>query len=67
MIRRVSLSGIVDITNWSRDAIYTLLEFLNEAQQTVSLKKGTRYFTPILVPEGHLLDSFVDAIVSGDL
>ncbi len=67
VLRRFSFSGSIDVTDWSRDAIYALLEFLSEVQQTVSLRKGSRYFTPVLVPEGPLLDSFVDAILSGDL
>ena len=66
-ISRVTLSGVIDITNWTRDAIYTLIEFLNEAQASVSLRKGSRCFTPVLLPKGELLDSFVDAIVSDEL
>ncbi|MFW9921229.1 MAG: hypothetical protein ACFFED_16620 [Candidatus Thorarchaeota archaeon] len=66
-LRRLSPAGIVDITNWSRDAIHALLCFLHEVKRSISLKNGFRYFTPIIFPEGPLLDALVDAIVTGDL
>ncbi len=67
VISRVPLSGVINITNWTREAIYELLSFLHESHQSIALKNGSRYFTPVIFPQGPLLDSLVDAIVTGEL
>ena len=67
MIRDLSWSGAVDITNWTLDAITALLRVCSERNLVITLKQGTRYFMPIHYPHESLLESFAMAIMTGQL
>ena len=65
LIRQSIHSGVVDITDWTIEAVRTLLKVCAEEKLRVTLKDGTRYFMPVRYPKGQILESLADAIVSG--
>lgn len=67
MIRDMSWSGVVDITNWTLDAIIVLVRVCSDENLVITLKQGTRYFMPIHYPHESLLESFAMAIMTGQL
>ncbi len=67
MIRDMSWSGAVDITNWTLDAIVVLVRVCHDKDLVITLKQGTRYFMPIHYPHESLLESFSMAIMTGQL
>lgn len=67
LIHESLVSGIVDITDWTIDAVRSLLKVCAEKNLRVTLKDGTRYFMPVRYPKGQMLESLANAIVSGEL
>ena len=66
LIRESITSGVVDITDWTIEAVRALLKICSEGNLRVTLKDGTRYFMPVRYPKGQMLESLANAIVSGD-
>ncbi len=66
LIRESISSGVVDITDWTIEAVRVLLKVCAEENLKVTLKDGTRYFMPVKYPKGQMLDSLANAIVSGE-
>jgi hypothetical protein len=66
LIRESISSGVVDITDWTIDALRALLKICAEENLRVTLKDGTRYFMPVKYPKGQMLESLASAIASGD-
>jgi len=66
LIRESISSGVVDITDWTIEAVRALLKVCAEDDLKVTLKDGTRYFMPVRYPKGPMLESLASAIVSGD-
>ena len=64
LIRESIYSGVVDITDWTIEAIQALLKICAEENLRVTLKDGTRYFMPVKYPKGQMLESLANAIVS---
>ena len=58
-------SGVVDITDWTIEAVRALLKVCAEGNLRITLKDGTRYFMPVRYPKGQMLESLANAIVSG--
>jgi hypothetical protein len=67
MVRDMSWSGAIDITNWTLDAIIVLVRVCSDENLIITLKQGTRYFMPIHYPHESLLESFAMAILTGQL
>jgi hypothetical protein len=66
LIRESINSGVVDITDWTIEAVRALLKVCADESLRITLKDGTRYFMPVRYPKGPLLESLACAIVSGD-
>lgn len=66
LIRESINSGVVDITDWTIEALRALLKVCAEDNLRITLKDGTRYFMPVSYPKGPLLESLANAIVSGE-
>ena len=66
LIRESISSGVVDITDWTIEAVRALLKVCAEDGLRITLKDGTRYFMPVRYPKGPMLESLANAIVSGD-
>lgn len=66
LIRESVKSGIIDITDWTIEAVRALLKVCAEENRKVTLKDGTRYFMPVRYPEGQMLESLAKVIVSGE-
>ena len=66
LLRESFAPGVVDITDWTLEAVRTLLKVCAEQTIRVTLKDGTRYFMPVRYPKGPILESLASAIVSGE-
>ncbi len=66
LIRESISSGVVDITDWTIEAVRALLRVCAEENLRITLKDGTRYFMPVRYPKGRMLESLANAIVSGE-
>jgi hypothetical protein len=66
LIRESIKSGVVDITDWTIEAVRALLRVCAEENLKITLKDGTRYFMPVRYPKGPMLESLAKAIVSGE-
>lgn len=66
LIRESISSGVIDITDWTIEAVRALLKVCAEDNLRVSLKDGSRYFMPVRYPKGQMLESLANAIVSGE-
>ncbi len=66
LIRESIISGVVDITDWTFEAVKTLLKVCAEKNLKITLKNGARYLMPITYPKSQMLESFANAIVSGE-
>ena len=66
LIRESISSGVIDITDWTIEAVRALLKVCAEENLRVTLKNGTRYFMPVRYPKGQMLESLANAIVSGE-
>ena len=66
LVRECVSSGVVDITDWTIEALRALLKVCAEDNLRVTLKDGTRYFMPVRYPKGQMLESLANAIVSGE-
>ena len=67
LIRESISAGIVDITDWTIEAVRALLKVCAEETLRITLKDGTRYFMPVRYPKGQMLESLANAIISGEL
>ncbi len=65
LIRESINAGVVDITDWTIEAVRALLKVCAEENLRITLKDGTRYFMPVRYPKGQMLESLANAIVSG--
>ena len=66
MLSKTTLSGVIDISGWTIDAVKALVTVCAEKNLSITIKHGSRYFMPIRFPKRPLLDSFAESIVSGD-
>ncbi len=66
LIHESIVSGVIDITDWTIDAIRSLLKVCAKKNLRVTLKDDTRYFMPVRYPKGQMLESLASAIVSGE-
>ncbi len=66
LIRESVISGVVDITDWTIDAVKTLLKVCAEKNLKITLKNGARYLMPVMYPNAQMLESFANVIVSGE-
>jgi hypothetical protein len=65
LVRTSIISGVVDITEWTLEAVKALLKVCAEEELMVTIKDGTRYFMPVRYPKGPMMESLAEAIVSG--
>ena len=66
LIRETIRSGVIDITDWTIEALRALLKVCAEEELRVTIKDGTRYFMPVRYPRGPMMESLAKAIVSGE-
>ncbi|MHA1864161.1 MAG: hypothetical protein ACTSWA_10370 [Candidatus Thorarchaeota archaeon] len=66
MLRETKWSGVIDISRWTLDAVKALVTVCADEKQLITIKHGSRYFMPIRFPKRPLLDSFAEAIISGE-
>jgi len=66
MLRETNWSGVIDITGWTPDAVKALVTVCADEKRSITIKHGSRYFMPIRFPRKSMLDSFAEAIISGD-
>jgi len=66
LIRESIKSGVVDITDWTIEAVRALLKVCAEENLKITLKNDTRYFMPVRYPKEPMLESLAKAIVSGE-
>ncbi len=66
MIRETKWSGVIDISEWTTDAVKALVTVCADEKLSITIKRGSRYFMPIRFPKKSMLESFADAIISGE-
>ena len=64
LLRRTPISGIVDVTGWTKPAIRILLRVCRENDQILNLKCDKRYLSVVKFPAGPILDSLAKAIMT---
>jgi hypothetical protein len=68
LLQAFPLSGvIINVTGWTQDALRSLLTTSREKGEVIALKCGTKFFTPIIHPDGPLLNALIDALYTGRL
>ncbi len=63
ILRKVSLSTTLNITNWTIPALKSLLLAGQEANVILSLRRENRYYTVVRYPNAPLLDSLITSIM----
>lgn len=66
LLRKFSMSGIIDITEWTVPAIRALLLVCRDSKQTIHLKYNDRYMAIARYPQGNIPDQFVEMIIGQD-
>jgi hypothetical protein len=66
-VTSVSLPNMIDTTRWTIDALYVLLSVCQNSGRVISLKYGSKTFTPVIYSNGSLFASLLESIVTGDL
>ncbi len=66
MLRETKWSGVIDISEWTTDAVKALVTVCADEKLSITIKHGSRYFMPIRFPKKPMLESFAEAIISGD-
>ncbi|MDF1537374.1 MAG: hypothetical protein P1Q69_00505 [Candidatus Thorarchaeota archaeon] len=67
LLKTIDFRGTVDVTGWNRASVKTLLQISRDRNNDTTIKYGERYLSPVTLPrDGPLLDSFVDAIFTGE-
>ncbi|MBN2229947.1 MAG: hypothetical protein JW779_10205 [Candidatus Thorarchaeota archaeon] len=67
LLRGISWSGVVEITDWSLYAIEALIKVCADENLSLTLKHEARFFMPIHFPQGKMLKSFAKALIAGNL
>ena len=62
LVRNTIISGVVDVTGWTCNAIRILLSVCCEKKLTITLKNGKRYSTVIKFPQDQLFETLVNSI-----
>lgn len=66
MIRETKWSGVIDISEWTADAVKALVTVCADEKLSITIKRGSRYFMPIRFPKRPMLESFAESIISGE-
>ena len=66
MLRKTKWSGVIDISEWTTDAVKALVTVCADEKLSITMKHGSRYFMPIRFPKKPMLESFAEAIISGE-
>ena len=66
MLRKTKWSGVIDISEWTTDAVKALVTVCADEKLSITIKHGSRYFMPIRFPKKPMLESFAEAIISGE-
>ncbi|MFX1367432.1 MAG: hypothetical protein ACFFAY_02395 [Promethearchaeota archaeon] len=64
LLRKTTISGILDVTGWTLPAIRTLLLVCRDKDQILNLKCDERYLSVVKFPTGPILDSLAKAIMT---
>ena len=66
LLKTITLQGTIDVTGWNRESVITLLQACRDRNMDTTIKYDERYLSPVTLPrDGPLLDSFVDAVLTG--
>ncbi|NHI83274.1 MAG: hypothetical protein EAX81_03090 [Candidatus Thorarchaeota archaeon] len=66
LLRKYSMFGTIDITEWTIPAIRTLLLVCRGKEQTIHLKYKDRYIATANYPRGNISNQFVEMIMGGN-
>ncbi|MFW9954084.1 MAG: hypothetical protein ACFFD3_05995 [Candidatus Thorarchaeota archaeon] len=66
-LRIMRISGIVNVTGWTEEAVRILLSVCRDRKFLLGLRVGSKCFTPILYPNGPMFNALVHAIVTGTI
>ena len=66
LLRQTNLSGTIDVTDWTPEAIRILLAIGEEEEIALSLRNKDRYYTIVKYPEGPLLSALIRSIALGE-
>lgn len=67
LLKTIGFRGTVDVTGWNKDSVKTLLQVCRDMNTDMTIKYGERFLSPVTLPrDGPLLDSFVDAVLTGE-
>lgn len=67
IVRQSDLSGPVNVTDWTSEAVRILLMVGRESKIVLSLKNKERYYTIVKYPEGPLFGALIRSIVFEEL
>ncbi|MHA2142737.1 MAG: hypothetical protein ACXADC_13840 [Candidatus Thorarchaeota archaeon] len=66
LLRQMNLSGTINVTDWTPEAVRILLSIGREEELALSLRNRDRYYTVVKYPEGPLLSVLIRSIVLGE-
>ncbi|MHA2119151.1 MAG: hypothetical protein ACW98J_09535 [Candidatus Thorarchaeota archaeon] len=63
LLRQTNLTGTINVTDWTVEAVRILLTIGREEEIALSLRNKDRYYTIVKYPEGPLLSALIRSIV----
>ncbi len=65
MIRSMQCPDVINITDWTLEAVTTLVRVCSDENLVITFKQGARYFMPVHYPHEPQIDSFAKMIFTG--
>jgi len=67
LLKTIGFQGTVDVTGWNRISVKILVQICRDRNADTTIKYGEKFLSPVTLPrDGSLLDSFVDAVLTGE-
>ena len=66
ILRSTTLSGFINVTGWTRDAVRILLTVLRDLDVFLTIRSGDKFFTPVAYPRGPMFEALVFTISEGE-
>jgi hypothetical protein len=66
LLRQTNLSAPINVTDWTPEALYILLNIGREEKLALALRNRDRYYTIVKYPEGPFLSALIRSIVLGE-
>ena len=64
LVRKSIISGTIDVTGWTREAVRILITVCREKDIQITVKNGNRYATIVRFPTSELLEPLITNIIS---